>query len=349
MRSLNQYLYGTHKARYYLIGADSGVGKTTLTDFMYVYHLWKSCKEQGKKLDMIYYSWEISLVMKKAKWAALLYYLKYKELIHPQYILGQLDGMTVTDAELTRLITVNAEIEEMFQSITFLEEGEQPTGIWKRIVARAEKYGEVVRDFSKKDTATNVVGFNPHPGDENVLRVTVIDHLALIDTGKDALKQAMDACSAMLVKARNLFSDTAVVIQQFNSDLQNAHRSTKKEEISYKPSRQDFGDSKYTFRDADVVLGFIRPVDYELEKWGSYKDLRHWGKNFVVLYVMKNRYGPMGSAVPLFVDYMAGIPYELPTGEGWTPALQERVKADAAKLAKIHGYYTPKDESGGDS
>src|SRR5688572_23651241 len=67
---INNYLYGTHRGRYYLVGADSGVGKTTLADFMYVIHLWLACRLHGIPYKGVYLSFEISKREKIARWVS---------------------------------------------------------------------------------------------------------------------------------------------------------------------------------------------------------------------------------------------------------------------------------------
>src|SRR5579872_3935043 len=67
---INNYIYGTKKARYYLIGADSGVGKSTLVDFMFVLQAYKSAKATGRKLKIFYLSFEIGKADKVARWCS---------------------------------------------------------------------------------------------------------------------------------------------------------------------------------------------------------------------------------------------------------------------------------------
>src|SRR4051812_30720124 len=59
LKLVNRYIHGTHKARYYLIGAESGGGKTTIGDFMYVINAWLEAKRTGRKLKIFYLSFEI--------------------------------------------------------------------------------------------------------------------------------------------------------------------------------------------------------------------------------------------------------------------------------------------------
>lgn len=329
MDQLNKSIYGTHRGRYYLIGADSGVGKTTIADYMYVYSLYRSCKLLGIPLEILYFSFEISLVSKKAKFASLLYWDTHGEYLPYETILGMRHTLTAEqDLKLTPIV---AEIEDMFDHIQLIEATKNPYEIWRLMLHRASAYGDIIRDDTKKEGPGAIVNYvNQTP---DVFKVTVVDHLALMDeTSGQSLKQTMDLASSLFVKARNLWDETIVAIQQFNTELQTASRENKPG-AAYIPSRQDFGDSRYTFRDADVVLGLTRPVDYQLTKVGKFDFSKPsgWGEYFLQLHIMKNRYGPTGGYVPLFMNYTAGRPEELPSDTLWDA--NTLLQADIVKRA----------------
>lgn len=316
MPVLSKYIYGTQRGRYYLIGADSGVGKTTLTDFMYVYNLYKSCEALSIPFEILYFSFEIAVVAKKARWISMLYSLKYGEDIPSDVVYSWSDRRSLTDDQYAKVKVVAAEVERMFSHIQFVESSVTPYRMFDMIVHRAGAYGDLIK-IKGGNGPSAYVGYRSSVPD--MVRVTVVDHLALSDDMGRGLKFAMDMASSFFVKARNLFDDTIVVVQQFNTELQTASRQPGKAPAAYKPTRQDLGDSRYTYRDADVVLGLTRPVDYQLTEADVYKKLSEWGRYFVQLHIMKNRYGGFaGSYVPLFQNFVSGIPEELPQGSLWT-------------------------------
>jgi hypothetical protein len=329
MTVLNKFLYGTQRARYYLIGADSGVGKTTLTDFMYVYNLFVACEALSIPFEILYFSFEISVVMKKARWISMLYYLKYNEDIPSDAIYGWSPNHLLTDDQYAKVKIVAAEVERMFSHIQFVETAVTPFRMFDMIVHRAGAYGDLHK-IEGGNGPNSYVGYTERtPG---MMRVTIVDHLALLeDTGK-GLKATMDLASTFFVRARNVFGETIVAVQQFNTELQTASRE-RKHTLAYNPTRQDLGDSRYTYRDADVVLGLTRPLDYQLNEVDEYKKLREWGRYFVQLHIMKNRYGSgAGKYVPLFQNYVSGVPEELPTGTGWNALLEDQYINRAKEL-----------------
>mgnify|MGYP003575072694 CR=1 FL=1 len=339
LAKINRYLYGTHRGRYYLIGADSGVGKTTLTDFMYVYNLFKACEELSIPLDILYFSFEISVIMKKGRWISMLYFLKYGETIPTDLVYGWTadPSRVMTADQYAKVKVISEEVERIFSKIRFVETSVTPYRMFDMMLHRAGAYGDLVKNASKASGPSAYVGYKNNTPD--VVKVTVVDHLALADDMGKGLKASMDLASSLFVKARNLWDETVVVIQQFNTELQSASREHK-HEMAYVPTRQDLGDSRYTYRDADVVLGLTKPVDYQLTKLREYTELSKWGKYFLQLHIMKNRYGGgTGDFVPLFNNPIAGVPEELPSqATGWNALLQDQYIAKAAELTKLSAY-----------
>jgi len=109
------------------------------------------------------------------------------------------------------------------------------------------------------------------------------------------------------------------------------HRSNKKSVDSIAPQRIDFGDSKATFRDADVVIGLTKPIAMDYEEFKGYSLMpdpagvrEGWlGQCFIAAYIMKNRYGPGGRLIPLFLDGITGMVYDLPLQPSNLIAMQQ--------------------------
>lgn len=316
----NKYMKGSHRARYYLIGADSGVGKTTFADYIHAYNLMKACEAKGIELELDYYSWEISEGPKKAKWASMIYFYLYGEFIPSDSVLSMEEGFRLTPDRIAKLKVVGDEVDRLFNRMNFIEQGKTPTEIWKRICERAARTGDLIMNSKSTDSMSSVVGYVPTK--EQPVRWSIFDHVALADQATGvSLKANIDLLSTYMVKARNIFGDSATVIQQFNTEMQHAARE-RKSPMAYMPSRQDFGDSKYTFRDADVVLGLVRPVDFGLVDLNPFSKLDEWGNYFLLMTIMKNRYGGSNRTIPLFMNYVSGIPEELPSNK-WNELVQD--------------------------
>lgn len=117
-------------------------------------------------------------------------------------------------------------------------------------------------------------------------------------------KDSVDKMSEYFVKyLRNRYNYTCVAIQQQASEAEGLEAIKQKKML---PTAAYLSDSKYTARDADLVLGLFDPSKFGLSTWLGYKisDVDGIGlKNYArFLYVIANRNGEMGGVCPLFFD-----------------------------------------------
>lgn len=345
IKGLTKYIYGTHKGRYYLVGADSGVGKTTISDFMYILNAYESALAMQRPVYIFYYSFEISLEEKKARWVSYYLYLKFALHIPADYIQGRIPGMMVTDAHMELIRVAYLYVEKMMNycNMIVIEDPIHPTRIFHNLVeAHYDHIGTVLRHSAHDPTKKGIIyGWKPKPGNEHAITMVVIDHIALLmnEQGFDT-KHTMDLMSKYFVTLRNLFGLTPIVIQQFNTDITSTFRMNKKGDGVINPQRIDFGDSRYTFRDANIVLGLIKPCVYELTQYYKYNIIK-LGQYFVGLHLMKNRHGPSQRMIPLFFDGMTGMVEDLPVTPGVDFVMQDYYDK-AMKLERISESYQPK-------
>lgn len=343
LAGITKYTYGTHKARYYLIGADSGVGKTTMADFMYVINAYESCKCRGKKLYMYYYSFEISLEEKKARWTSYYIYMMHGESIPADYIQGRIEGMMVDNAHMEMVRRAYLYIEELLSCMTVIEDPVHPTKIFHDIIDHHyDKIGKVLRRSAYDPKKKGVIyGWEPKPGEEDQMTIVIIDHMALLmnEQGYDT-KQTMDLMSKYFVTLRNLFGLTEIVIQQFNTDITSTYRMNKKGDPVITPQRIDFGDSRYTFRDANVAIGLVKPAIYDIPIYHKY-DITKLDQYFIAMHLMKNRHGPSQRMLPIFLNGIAGVACDLPLAPTIDLEMQSYYE-QADKLEKVCQLYSPK-------
>lgn len=324
--NIDRYLHGVQRSRYYLIGADSGVGKTTLANFVFLLELWRKAKETGKQFRALYYSFEIAGEEQIAGWCSYFVSVLRDESIPTDYILGYIQGNTISDEHLEMVEEALVMIKEMLKWVTIHDTPKNPTAIYHDMVDLAEELGTVNRETKenrrvldkngKPTKTTHIVSFNPD--DEDLDVYIIMDHVALCmpEAGLSA-KATIDRMSSYFVFCRNKFKFSMVIIQQFNTEMQTVERR-KFSQAAFAPQRGDFGDSKYTFRDADVVIGLIKPMLFDLKSYFNYPVIpdgyQTWGLEdcFVMAFLMKNRYGPTNKPMPLFMDGVTKRFYDLP-------------------------------------
>jgi replicative DNA helicase len=313
LQTINKYIHGTHRGRYILIGADSGVGKTTLSDFMYIFSLWMDCKAKGIKLYVKYFSFEISSTEKKAKWVSQWIKRVYKLEFSVDYIMGRIPGKTLTDEHFKMVLRAYGIIEEMMQDIEIIDHMLHPTGMLNVLIENHyAKIGTIIRDTPKEGKKKGMIR-SYKPNNSTDFTLVMVDHLALInlEAGATVTKAIMDRWSMYSVQLRNIFKTTIINIQQFSTSLMSAYREQKKSEASIAPQRLDFGDSTYTFRDADLVLGLVKPYAFSMQTFHGFP-LQDIGQYFIVMYLMKNRYGPADRVFPLYINPIAGMFWDMP-------------------------------------
>lgn len=322
---INKYLHGTHKARYYLIGGESGAGKTTIADFMYVLRLWFAAKAMKRRVKIIYLSYEIGRIDKMYRWCSYFIWLKHGIRLPSDYLQGHVQGHLPSGKHVEMILEAYTAIRSMIDSkeVVIIENVQHPTAVFEGIIRDTfEPNGKVERDAvtpeeKKKGKLGYVRGYTEY--DPDLMTMLVVDHLALTgsEMGLDT-KGIMDKMSKYMIVLRNMFNCSGCFIQQFSTDMMNAYRGNygKKEQAAIKPTRLDFGDSKATFRDADVVLGYVKPQNEGILDFHGYNLLSPvkggLGQYFVAEYIMKNRYGPSNKILPLFVDYVTGWCSDLP-------------------------------------
>ncbi len=264
-------------------------GKTTFADYTSFLIPYFHCKKHNIPLDIIYYSFELGKVDKQARICSFLLDKLHKIRLTADDILGR-SNKVITPQQDEAITQVSHIIEELFQNIIFIEEDINPDGIYRQMMEYSRNNGIFV------DDNTYI------PNNPNKQTIIIIDHIGLTATSKKypTLKETMDTLSKYAVRFRNRFGYTWVIIQQFNTELTSTHRKAQSEN-SIAPQRLDFGDSKYTYRDADIVLGLVNPNLYGITSASGYS-VSKCGDLLIELYLMKNRYGRANVKIPMLLN-----------------------------------------------
>lgn len=191
------------------------------------------------------------------------------------------------------------------ERVIFPEEAANPTGIYKYCKNYAEEHGTV---YTKTGQYKNEFGIvqerqvfdRYEQSNSNEYRLVIIDTINLIDTERGmTLKQSMDKLSEYCAKyLRNRYNYSPVIIQQQAFD-QEGNEAFKIGRV--RPSVAGLGDSKYTSRDSNVVLGLFSPFRFALKEYEGY-DIYKFKDNIRFLEMIVNRDGEMGGLCPLFFD-----------------------------------------------
>lgn len=317
---INRYIFGLQRSCYYLIGALSGGGKSTLVDFMLLNAL-QDAEKQNIPINIHYYSFEIDETSKKANWLSVLIYQKYQRVIPPETIKG-LGDFRLNAEEQEIVNNVLPDLERLWSKINWYWESVNPTGIRNDLWRFMDKRGTFVyEDYidDKGETKKRISKFiNNNPEEYNII---VIDHLYLMKTEKREgqmfnPKQNIDKWSEYCVFLRNLFGMTILNIQQFNQGLSSIER-LKFKGVDISPQQSDFKDTTNPYQDCDIAIGLMNAhkmdmetcLGYNISKPGAVYNLKD---RFRLMKIIKNRLSRDNIAIGLLFQAEAGQFSELP-------------------------------------
>lgn len=280
---------GIRKGMYYLIGGNTGSGKTSFIDDAFVLNpvdwaLSKEGRASGIKVKVWYRSMERSRAYKMAKWMSRKIFIDQGILIPVAKLLGWKEVMTKDEHDL--YLHYKDYMNELCEVVTLIDGPENPVGIAKELKAYALQKGKI----EQMDEWNKIYV----PEDPNEITLVVIDHIGLLKTttAQPTKKDAIDKMSDELRYARDFYGYSPVVVSQFNRSISNP---TRIKNGDVEPQLEDFADSSSTQNDADVVMGLFDPIRYKVADPSGYnldKLVDSYGaKYFRSLRVIKNSYG----------------------------------------------------------
>jgi len=304
LERLDSVTNGIQKESIEVWGGRPKSNKTTLIDYRYILSVY----EKGvRNIKWIYFSYEISIDQKIAKFVAYFMKKKYNVNCSSSYILSK--GHTILTAEHKTMVDniYSNEIKELFGEfddygrqtkkglIEFIEQRENPTGIRNYLLAYAESKGKFIVEEYKIKTAgqevkkKKLIGYRAD--DESFHTVILVDHVGKIPTERGfSKKEVIDKLSEYAVELRNFCKWTFVFVSQFNRGLGSVERM-KFSGNDLEPTIEDFKDTGNLAEDANIVFGIFNPSEYNHLAGTVYNgfDLNLLGKSFRSIKVILSR------------------------------------------------------------
>lgn len=323
-----QHNPGIEKGKYYLITANSKVGKTQITDFLFVFNVAKMLVDGdiNMKVKIFYFSLEMT---KEEKMLAIF-----------ANILNDKEGIRLspTDLKSTRKDKVlSAEVLELLEKynyyfkkieeiVEFIDDVRNGYGMFVTVknymeangITHMSDYTTTIKDAKGKSQLVKRQRrdyYEPNDPEEYVMMI--IDHIGLINTeSRDGVKLDLRESIALLssdylLQLRNFFQVIPVVIQQ-QASAQESVENLKANRL--KPTLDGLGDNKTTQRDANVILGLFSPFRHEIPQYMGY-DIRKFRDNIRFLEIIGGREGGAGEICPLYFDGAVNDFKELPYPE----------------------------------
>lgn len=320
------YFVGIEQATYYLITAYSNGGKSQFTCFYFIFEPLMYLYDNRDKLGNYKYT-VLAFPLEETPERIMQRFMSYLlfKLSNGEHVYSPAElRSSNNDKPLPQKVIDILESKEYLDRIDYFEENVKfyqdlnPTGIYKEVKKYMEERGttfykeiEVENEVGEKTTRKLFDYYKPNNPDEYV--ITFIDHISIIDlergyTLKQSIDKASEYCSKLL---RNRYGVSPVIVQQqgTSNESLDAFKQAKTA-----PSRDNLSDSKYTYKDASVMISLYNPSSHELTSYSGY-DLTVFKDNIRFLSIKKNRDGEVDKTCPLLFFGTSSHFEELPKPE----------------------------------
>lgn len=293
---LDSLIYGIQRKYLYLVGSDSGSGKSSFVIDIFIYNLFKN---KGKKdISVLLYSFEMSSSVVFAKVLSLYIWETFEVVVTYEDILSLSKPISTENYEYVQKGL--AWLEDIQQYITIYDKSLKPTGIYATCKEWLKKFGEFIPiNEHKEDYKEN----NP-----NMYKIVICDHLGLLDHGGNK-KAAMDLVADYFIYFRNKCSITGVFVQQLNRNSKSVERKTNGFEML---DTADLSDSSGPAQAAETIILIYYPYREKIARVDGYSiqnGLKHKGR---VLQIVKNRFGRSDLNITTVFHGEIGMFCELP-------------------------------------
>lgn len=292
---LVEFIPGIQQSTYYLIGAESSVGKSAFVNNSFVFNpidWWIANKNNTDiKLKVHYYSFEISKDMMLYKAICRKIWMDYGILLDVNYILSR--GKNKISQEHYDLVIKSLDYFDELEDLLYIQDiPENPTGIWHKELKYASENGKGLNNYMFENDYI--------PNNPNLYTLIVIDHISLIKKERGFnTKDLIDKLSEYLIILRNKCNFIPVVVQQLN---RSGNDPTRMRMDKMEPMLSDFKDSGNTVNDSNICLSLFSPMRYEMESHRGYKispNSGGIGSRYRSLQILKNRDGEADKTIGL--------------------------------------------------
>ena len=331
---------GIEQGKYYIITANSKVGKTQITDFLFLYNCIQQIIDNNLniKLKIFYFTLEMSKEEKMLSAFSNILYIKEGIRVSPKDLKSTKKDKPLSDKVVKIIEKYQPYFNKIEEIVEFIDNVRHPTGIYKFLRRYADAKGtqhtkEVTFTNNKTgETFKKEIDDYYEPDDPDEYVMCIVDHVSLISTEKRdgrilSLHQSINELSSnYFVQLRNKYNYIPVLVQQ-QASSQESNDNLKYNKL--KPTLDGLGDNKMTQRDANTILGLFSPFRHDIPEYWGY-DIKAFKDNIRFLEIMASRDGGGGTVCPLYFDGAVNYFKELPL-----PTDQAKMRGVYKKLKSI--------------
>lgn len=319
---LRRYFPGLEKGKYIVVTANQKIGKTKLTDFLFVYETIDfAIKHPEIRLKIIYFCLEENADKKYNSFLSQLLFRLNGIRVSPTD-LNSIDKDKPVDESTLELLKTDKYFEyiKKFEEIvTFVDSDRNPTGINKVCREYALEHGHLnyktiqINDpVTKKLVDRKVIDpLNPYtPSDEEEFRIVVVDNAFNISsesgmTKRESIEKLSQYATILTGQLGYIF-----VLVQHQAQAQEGIENIKLDRM--KPSSDGLADCKVTARDCNMLIGLYSPFKFGKKSYEGY-DITKFRNSIRFMEILEDRdFGANNQICPLYFDGISSSLFELP-------------------------------------
>jgi replicative DNA helicase len=352
------YTPGIQKGRYIIVTANSKVGKSKITDFVFVYNpidFIINNPEAGLDIKTDYFSLEISKFEKIKQYVSFKLFVKFGIILSEEEIDSIYNRYILEDDVLKKIESLDLEVIEFEKRVNFIDTIRNPFGIYKHVMDYHEKNGvyldrdskviplEQIKNSDKEISRQAQSHIHVYKANnENLFYQVITDHVALLqqeDKDTDQRQTIGRFSSNYCIKMRDRWASIVINVQQQAAQQEGADAI----KLSMtKPSANGLGINKNTQQDCDMILGLYAPIRYQKLDYKGY-NLAHEGLQMLPLYdnhreffTILNRRGGAAASTQLFFLGQSCFFKELPYPNDNANMIKVNDLIRQARLVKEH-------------
>lgn len=270
----------------------------------------------GIDIKVKYFSLEISKELKMLQAISYRLFTQYDILISPNNLLSIFKGYVIDSAILK--VIESKEFTEWFEffedRVEITDNIKHPTGI----IANVENYAKANGKIEYKEV---IWDDEPHkvidkyiPNNESTIVVPIIDHATLLqEKGKTTYECIKTLSSQHLIKMKNVYKYSPVLIQQQSADSTSQQFSSRGENIldKVRPTREGLAGCRDSGQDCSLMLGIFSPYKYKEESYEGW-DLTRLRDYHREISILLNRSGKSNASIQMYFNGACSFFKELP-------------------------------------
>ena len=297
LETFSKRIHGLQRGMTYAIASPPKTGKSTFVDYAFVIHPFLYAIENNIPMHWVYLSFEMDRITKEFDFAAYFMYHDFgieevslpsgvtvmgenKVQMSSDYLRGRIQDDNgnivlihpIVEENLRQIYTnrlvpifgeFNAEGNQITKGVvTFVENSENPTGIYNNLLAMAEKRGEFIyKEYQDKDgnVGRQRVGYTPYIKDEFV--VVIIDTVRKVQRERNfSVKETVDKMLEYTTILRNMCKYSFVPIIHLNRSIADVNSLRFMGDKVYGTPEQ-LKDTGNVSEEANHVITMFNPYD----------------------------------------------------------------------------------------